>query len=311
VLNEFASGVGRLAAGLANVYFVGERGGPWAVVDTSTKGEFEAIRAAAEKRYGADARPEAILLTHGHPDHSGSALALAVYWNVPVYIHKRELPYVTGRAEYPPPDPTVGGFLGMAVRFVNTEQPDLTGYVNPLPDDGTVPGLPGWTWVHSPGHAPGNVTFWREEGRIALVGDALATVDLDDFNQLIVQAPRLSRPPAPTTVDWLAARKSILRIAALEPLALGAGHGVPIVGNLLGTDLTMFGEDFIIPLKGRYVSDPVRFNENGIEYLPPIVPDPLPKRAAGIGLAALGVGLGVYLWRKKRAVQGKHDGAST
>jgi uncharacterized protein HemX len=49
-------------------------------------------------------------------------------------------------------------------------------------------------------------------------------------------------------------------------------------------------------------------------YLPPIVPDPLPKIAAGIGLAAvLGVSIGVYLWNKQRnstAQQRDNDGES-
>ena len=56
---------------------------------------------------GAGAPPEAIVLTHGHFDHAGSALQLAEYWDVPIYAHRLEMPYLTGKADYPPPDPTI------------------------------------------------------------------------------------------------------------------------------------------------------------------------------------------------------------
>ena len=45
------------------------------------------IAAAAESLFGAGTRPAAILLTHIHPDHSGSALELARRWDLPVLVH--------------------------------------------------------------------------------------------------------------------------------------------------------------------------------------------------------------------------------
>src|SRR4051794_672175 len=73
-----------------NAYLVGEPGGQWAVVDTGTPGSGERIREVAEARYGKTSRPEAIYLTHGHNDHSGSARELAAYWDVPIYAHPME-----------------------------------------------------------------------------------------------------------------------------------------------------------------------------------------------------------------------------
>jgi glyoxylase-like metal-dependent hydrolase (beta-lactamase superfamily II) len=40
----------------------------------------------------------------------------------------------------------------------------------------------------------------------------------------------LARPPSPATVDWPEAWRSIRKLAALAPWAIGAGHGLPIAG---------------------------------------------------------------------------------
>src|ERR1700742_4703062 len=97
---EIARGVVRIPTGISNAYLVGDAG-HWTLVDTGTEGYADKIRAAAEQHCGPQARPQAILLTHGHFDHAGSASALARAWDVPVYAHRMELPYLTGRSKYP------------------------------------------------------------------------------------------------------------------------------------------------------------------------------------------------------------------
>jgi glyoxylase-like metal-dependent hydrolase (beta-lactamase superfamily II) len=49
-------------------------------------------------------------------DHAGSAADLADLWDAPIYVHPLEIPFVTGR-QYPPGDPTIGGFLALLGRF--------------------------------------------------------------------------------------------------------------------------------------------------------------------------------------------------
>lgn len=87
--------LGRGAAA-SNVYLVGS-GGTWTLVDAGWAGSADAIRTAAESVFGRGARPAAILLTHIHPDHSGSAGTLARSWEVPVYVGAAELPMAAGR----------------------------------------------------------------------------------------------------------------------------------------------------------------------------------------------------------------------
>jgi glyoxylase-like metal-dependent hydrolase (beta-lactamase superfamily II) len=88
-MNQVAAGVHQLLIKrFVNVYFVEtSTPGKWVLIDTGTEGSQREIIATADQLYGPGARPEAILLTHGHPDHGGSAKELAAYWSVAVIVH--------------------------------------------------------------------------------------------------------------------------------------------------------------------------------------------------------------------------------
>ena len=87
---------------LVNVVYYGDpTGGSWVLIDAGVMGTTGQIVAAAEERFGKDARPAAIILTHGHFDHVGALPELAEKWDVPIYAHEAEHPYLDGRASYP------------------------------------------------------------------------------------------------------------------------------------------------------------------------------------------------------------------
>ncbi len=152
-----AQGVARLGVVFVNVFALGEPGGPWVLVDAGLPGSAGYIRRAVADRFGTGARPEGILLTHGHFDHVGAAQDLADGWDVPLYAHPLETPYLTGRSDYPPRDPTMGGAMAQMSRLMPDHGYDFGGRVQTLPADGGVPGLPNWRWLHTPGHTPGHV----------------------------------------------------------------------------------------------------------------------------------------------------------
>src|ERR1700761_4537107 len=110
-LDSIAAGVNGLRVLIVNVFAISRPSGEWMLVDSGLPHQAGRIRNWAEQQFGNSARPEAILLTHGHSDHTGSLEDLASHWDVPVFAHELELPYVTGQRSYPPPDPTVGGGL--------------------------------------------------------------------------------------------------------------------------------------------------------------------------------------------------------
>ena len=225
-------GVGRLGVVFVNVYVLNAGGGRWFLVDTGLPGFAPLIKAACDARF--DGRPpEAILLTHAHFDHAGNAEALATEWGVPVYAHKLEMPYLTGQADYPPADPTPGGAICFMSRFFPTRGFDLRGRVElrelPVTPEGIheIPGLPGWRWLHTPGHAPGHVSLFRDFDKLLIAGDALATMDMDSWGSMVSRKRELARPAVPFTPDWRSAHKSIHKLAAMEPRTICAGPSPP------------------------------------------------------------------------------------
>ncbi|GAA4020838.1 hypothetical protein GCM10022409_00440 [Hymenobacter glaciei] len=292
-MDTVAAGVTQLRIQrFVNVYFV-ETGTPggWVLIDTGLPGSAKTIIAAAEELFQPGTRPEAILLTHGHLDHLGSARELADHWHVPVVVHPLELPYVTAQALYPPHDPTVGGSLAFMSRFFPTQLPNLEDRVQALNvEDPNVPHLMAWRWLHVPGHAPGQLAFFRAADRVLIGGDAFATCHHDSVPAILLDTPKISRAGTPFNYDWEASRASVQALAALEPKAIGCGHGPVITGSEAAAGLHKLANNYPIPAHGRYVNEPARTDASGVEHLPPAPKDPLRMQLAIIGGSLLAAG---------------------
>ena len=287
---------------LVNICAVGAPGGPWVLVDAGIPGTASAIRDLAARRFGGRP-PEAIVLTHAHFDHRGALGDLLDDWDVPVYAHRLEMPYITGRSAYPPPDPTVGGGAMAALsRFYPRRPIDLGARARELPADGSVPGMPGWTWLATPGHTPGHVSFWRESDRTLIAGDAFVATKQESAAAVAIQRSELNGPPAYFTPDWANARRSMALLAQLAPEYAVTGHGPPLAGAVLRRALELLVDEFdeaVLPEHGRYVGWAAQADEGGVTSVPPPVPDPVYRLAVAGGVAAV-LGLAVWQVRKRR-----------
>ena len=146
---------------------------------------------------------------------------------MPVYAHPLELPYLTGKSSYPPPDPAIdGGFMSYSSFILPVGPDDFGDCVRAIPADSNIPELPSWQVLHTPGHALGHVSLFREGDRTHIAGDAFVTTNQNSAVSVITQKEEFHGPPAYFTCDWTATRQSVQTLADLNPLAVGTGHGV-------------------------------------------------------------------------------------
>ncbi len=239
----------------------------WVLVDAGIQGSAPLIASAAEERF--QSPPKCIVLTHGHFDHVGALPTLAERWNVPIYAHLLEHPYLNGTASYPPPDPSVGG--GLIARLsplFPRSAPDIGRWLRPLAADGSVPDMPGWRWIHTPGHTPGHISLWRASDQCMIAGDAFVTTKQESAYAVATQRPEVHGPPTYFTQDWDAARESTKKLAELGPDIAVTGHGRPFQGSELRTALRDLARNFdivAVPGRGKYVDRPARL-EDGTAY---------------------------------------------
>jgi glyoxylase-like metal-dependent hydrolase (beta-lactamase superfamily II) len=253
---EVGEGISR-----ANVYFV-RSGSSSVLIDAGLANCGGIIRRTAESLFGANARPASILLTHNHPDHSGSAVELARMWDCPVYVHPDELPYaaiddLATIEKYA--NPLDRWIVLPILRMMPRERVEATisgssikALVRAFDPRAAVPGLPGWESIPTPGHTPGHVAFFRTSDRVLIAGDAVVTVELNSVWGFLLWGLRLNKqrvsgPPWYSTWNWKMAKESVALLARLEPRVLATGHDVPISGSAIARELSAFADRFSGP----------------------------------------------------------------
>lgn len=246
---------------VANVFFIGNPAvsNEWVLVDTGMPGMAHRILEEAEDHFGPGHQLKAIVLTHGHFDHVGGVIDILEKFKVPVYAHPLEFSYLKGATDYPAPDTSVEGGMVAKMSWEFPHQAiDISSHLRELPASGAIPPLPGWKWIHTPGHSEGHVSLFREEGRVLLAGDAFVTVKQDSFYKVLIQKKEIHGPPVYLTTDWRAAWESVVKLTNLRPSVAATGHGKPIRGAALAKGLVDLAENFqerAIPKYGRFVEN--------------------------------------------------------
>ena len=287
-----APGVYRLKDLFVNIFILQDREAmEWILVDAGLKSSAAKVREMVKTVFGSKgSTPKAIVMTHGHFDHRGSVEELANEWGVPVYCHHQERPYLTGKASYPPADPAVGGGMMALLSFTYPAKPiDISDRLEELPEDGSLPELSDWRWIHTPGHTPGHISLFRERDGVLIAGDAFVTTMQESLLSVAMQKKIVCGPPKYFTPDWMAAASSVKALAALEANVIVTGHGQALYGDAARKELHKLAKDFWkwgIPAQGRYVKEAVTFDTDGM-------PTHIPS-GKGIMLKRIAIAAGIF-----------------
>jgi len=153
------------------------------LVDTGYPGDRAALLASLAEVGSAPEAVQAVLVTHAHNDHLGSAEHLRAAYGTPVYLHEAEVPHARREFLHQVSVGTVlrngwrPGVLPWAVRVLRAggtrHVPVASPEPFPRPGALDLPGRP--VPVHTPGHTDGHCAYHLPEAGVVISGDALAT----------------------------------------------------------------------------------------------------------------------------------------
>lgn len=234
-LERVAEGVWLLRGdlrGSMSVYFV-EDGDGVVQFDAGTRSMRRAARAAGERLGGV----KRVILGHAHADHRGTA----PFMEAPVHCHPDEVADAESDAAIAP----YFDLSRLPVAPVRWLYPFLLRRWDggAVPIAGTVvegDEVADFTVLHFPGHAPGLIGLWRESDRLALVSDVVYLIDSARLRPL--PEGEASIPHPAWAWDHELAKRSVRRLAELEPLVLGTGHAPPLRGGDLRATLERAAE---------------------------------------------------------------------
>jgi glyoxylase-like metal-dependent hydrolase (beta-lactamase superfamily II) len=154
-----------------------------------------------------------LALTHVHPDHQGCAKEVCDARGVPLACHADDVDAMEGRRP-------VGSGAALVPRIYDRIWTGPPHKVDRVLADGDE--VAGFRVVHAPGHAPGEVIYFRDSDRVAICGDVVRNMSF------LTGLPGIRRPPDEMTYDPALNRRSIRKLAALEPSLILPGHGPAI-----------------------------------------------------------------------------------
>jgi hydroxyacylglutathione hydrolase len=202
-MKEVAPGVLRLdefPRPLINVYLVGD-----VLIDAGRRWDRRRILKQTEGR-----KLSLLALTHVHPDHQGAAKTICEARGIPLACHEADVDAMEGRRD-------VAASANLVAKLFARLWQGPPHEVSQAFKEGDE--IAGFRVVHAPGHAPGEVIFFRDADRVAICGDVIRNITY------VALRTKLTEPPDELTPDPVENRRSIGKLAALDPSVILPGHG--------------------------------------------------------------------------------------
>jgi glyoxylase-like metal-dependent hydrolase (beta-lactamase superfamily II) len=148
-----------------------------------------------------------VVVTHGHPDHAGTAAELEAA-GAEVWMHPADFERLRVGVRDALRRPSRGRL------FASTVRPPTR--IQPLEEGDILPVLGGLRVVHTPGHTPGSICLYGPRDRILFTGDTLQ-----------VQRGRVIFASRLYSDDYAAAKTSVRKMAALDVATIVFAHYPP------------------------------------------------------------------------------------
>jgi hydroxyacylglutathione hydrolase len=213
-VKQLASGVWRLKqlpAAWVNVYLVHD-----VLVDAGTRWDRGRVFSEIEGR-----DLSLLALTHVHPDHQGVAKDVCIARGIPLACHGDDVDAMEGRR--PVQEAAADNPINRIIAKLWQGPPHEVSRVISEGDE-----VAGFRVVHAPGHARGEVIFFRDSDRVAICGDVIRNLSY------ATGLPGIREPPPVFTYDPVENRRSIRKLAGLDPALILPGHGPEV------TDMAKF-----------------------------------------------------------------------
>ena len=213
-MKQLAQGVWRLKqfpAPSVNVYLAED-----VLIDAGTRWDRRRIFSEIEGR-----ELSLLALTHVHPDHQGVAKDVCEARGIPLACHADDVEAMEGRR--PVQEAHADNPFNRLIKRFWQGPPYKVKRVLSEGDE-----VAGFRVIHAPGHARGEVIFFRDSDRVAICGDVIRNMSY------ATGRPMLAEPPTIFTYDPAENRRSIRKLADLSPSLILPGHGPAV------TDIAAF-----------------------------------------------------------------------
>ncbi|HXH26201.1 MAG TPA: MBL fold metallo-hydrolase [Vicinamibacterales bacterium] len=185
------------------------------LIDSGVPGSAASIADAIRQLGHRPAEVRRLVLTHFHIDHVGGAAEIAAWGPVEVIAHGLDAPVIRGEAAGPPPN-LLDWERPLFDRLRIDGVPDAVRVDRVVDADEVLDFGGGARVVTTPGHTPGSIAIHLPAANVVIAGDAAAR--LPD-GQVIVGV---------FNCDPGLARRSLGRLAELNPAVVCFGHGEPL-----------------------------------------------------------------------------------